>query len=128
MLSGKKRSAWRRFAIFEVVPSRPVLKIEYSTRYGFASGLTDRTSKRMLFSLPIGMRTIEPRSVADALIWLGASKWGAGRRYACIQQQAQVAAVGQDLVDESPSESAQLLLPLWVPHQILLAFAHRDVR
>src|SRR5580692_9432374 len=63
-------------------PSIPVLKIEYNTRYGFASGATERTSTRMLFSLPIGMRIIEPRSTGDALIWFGASKCGSRRRYA----------------------------------------------
>src|SRR5580693_173907 len=36
----------------------------------------------MLFSLPIGMRIIDPRSTGDALIWLGASKCGSRRRYA----------------------------------------------
>src|SRR5215831_10471688 len=50
--------------------------------YGFASGATERTSTRMLLWLPIGMRTIEPRSVGDALIWFGASKCGSRRRYA----------------------------------------------
>src|SRR3954453_16812326 len=59
----------------------PVLKIEYITMYGLASGATERTSTRMLFSLPIGMRTIDPRSTADALIWFGASKCGSSRRY-----------------------------------------------
>src|SRR5580698_10268605 len=59
----------------------PVLKIEYITRYGFESGATDRTSTRMLFSLPMGMRIIEPRSTAEALIWFGASKCGSRRRY-----------------------------------------------
>ena len=49
--------------------------------YGFASGATDRTSTRALRSLPIGTRTIEPRSIAEALIWLGASKCGSSRRY-----------------------------------------------
>ena len=48
--------------------------------YGFASGATERTSTRELFSLPIGMRTIEPRSTAEALIWFGASKCGSSRR------------------------------------------------
>src|ERR1700722_5061502 len=82
MLSGRYRSAWRRFLIFEVSPSRPDLKIEYITMYGFASGATDRTSTRELFSLPMGMRIIEPRSTGEALIWLGASKWGSSRREA----------------------------------------------
>src|ERR1700743_1892640 len=58
-----------------------LLKTEYSTMYGFASGPTERTSTRADFSLPIGMRTIEPRSVAEALIWFGASKCGSRRRY-----------------------------------------------
>src|ERR1700761_960236 len=81
MLSGRYRSAWRRFLIFDVLPCRPLLKIEYSTMYGFASGPTERTSTRADFSLPIGIRTIEPRSVAEALIWFGASKCGSSRRY-----------------------------------------------
>src|SRR5450631_2802089 len=59
----------------------PVLKMENRVRYGFASGATDRTSTRIERELPIGTRTIDPRSVADALIWLGASKWGSRRRY-----------------------------------------------
>jgi hypothetical protein len=41
--------------------------------YGLASGATERTSMRAERSLPSGMRTIEPRSIAEALIWLGAS-------------------------------------------------------
>src|SRR5438067_7069461 len=48
--------------------------------YGFASGATERTSIREDFSLPIGIRIMEPRSTADALIWFGASKWGSRRR------------------------------------------------
>ena len=48
--------------------------------YGFASGPTERTSTRELFSLPIGMRTMEPRSTAEAMIWFGASKCGSRRR------------------------------------------------
>ena len=59
---------------------KPVLKIESITRYGFASGATERTSTRMLRSLPIGMRIIDPRSTAEALIWFGASKCGSSRR------------------------------------------------
>src|ERR1700689_2159760 len=82
MLSGRYRSAWRRFLIFERLPWMPVLNTEYSTMYGFASGPTERTSTRADFSLPIGMRIIEPRSVAEALIWFGASKCGSRRRYA----------------------------------------------
>src|SRR5215831_3486561 len=82
MLSGRYLSACRRFLIFAVSPSSPVLKIEYITIYGFASGPTERTSTRILFSLPIGMRTMEPRSVGEALIWFGASKCGSNRRYA----------------------------------------------
>src|ERR1035437_6862504 len=81
MLSGRYRSAWRRLSTFAVVPSIPVLNNEYRTRYGLASGATDRTSTRMDFELPIGTRTIEPRSVADAFNWLGASKCGSSRRY-----------------------------------------------
>src|SRR3990167_4309338 len=50
--------------------------------YGLASGATLRTSTRAERSLPSGMRIIEPRSIADALIWLGASKCGSSRRYA----------------------------------------------
>src|SRR5581483_426296 len=30
----------------------------------------------------MGTRIMEPRSVGEALIWLGASKWGSKRRYA----------------------------------------------
>src|SRR6202034_149296 len=82
MLSGKYRSAWRRFAIFDVSPSMPDLKTDNITRYGFESGATDRTSTRIDRSLPIGIRIIDPRSTADALIWLGASKCGSSRRYA----------------------------------------------
>src|ERR1700744_6312908 len=81
MLSGKYRSAWRRFLIFDVSPLIPHLNTEYSTIYGFASGPTDLTSTRADFSFPIGMRTIDPRSVAEALIWFGASKCGSRRRY-----------------------------------------------
>src|SRR6516164_9404426 len=65
-----------------LVPSTPVLKIEYITRYGLASGATERTSTRIDRELPIGTRTIEPRSVGEALIWFGASKCGSRRRYA----------------------------------------------
>src|ERR1700761_2457671 len=50
--------------------------------YGFASGPTERTSTRADFSLPMGMRIIDPRSTAEALIWFGASKCGSKRRYA----------------------------------------------
>src|ERR1700681_4653842 len=82
MLSGRYRSACRKFLILAVSPWMPVLKIEYITRYGFASGDTDRTSTRMLFSFPMGMRIIDPRSTGEALIWLGASKCGSSRRYA----------------------------------------------
>src|SRR6185369_1945729 len=46
-----------------------------------ASGAMERTSMRAERSLPRGMRTMEPRSMAEALIWLGASKWGSRRRY-----------------------------------------------
>src|SRR6516164_2118300 len=60
----------------------PVLKMEYIVIYGLASGATERTSTRMERLLPMGTRIIEPRSVADALIWLGASKCGSRRRYA----------------------------------------------
>src|SRR6185312_685345 len=49
--------------------------------YGLASGAMERTSTRAERSLPRGMRTMEPRSMAEALIWLGASKWGSRRRY-----------------------------------------------
>src|SRR6185436_2403672 len=49
--------------------------------YGLASGAMERTSMRAERSLPRGMRTMEPRSMAEALIWLGASKWGLRRRY-----------------------------------------------
>ncbi len=49
--------------------------------YGFASGAIERTSMRADFSLPRGIRTIEPRSMADTLIWFGASKCGSSRRY-----------------------------------------------
>src|SRR5277367_1856370 len=82
MLSERYRFAWRRFLIRDVSPCSPVLKIEYSTMYGFASGPTERTSTRADFSLPIGMRIIDPRSTAEALIWFGASKCGSKRRYA----------------------------------------------
>src|SRR6266478_5336432 len=82
MLSGRYRSACRRFLIFAVSPSSPDLKMENITRYGLASGATERTSTRELFSLPIGIRIIEPRSTGDALIWFGASKCGSSRRYA----------------------------------------------
>src|SRR5579859_1272942 len=82
MLSGRYRSAWRRFLIFAMSPCKPVRNTEYITMYGFASGLTERTSTRDVFSLPIGMRIIEPRSTGEALIWLGASKCGSRRRYA----------------------------------------------
>jgi len=34
------------------------------------------TSIRALRELPMGMRAIEPRSAAEAVIWLGASKCG----------------------------------------------------
>ena len=45
--------------------------MESITRYGFASGATERTSTRILRSLPMGMRIIEPRSTAEALSWFG---------------------------------------------------------
>ena len=45
-----------------------------------ASGATERTSTRMLFWLPMGIRIIEPRSTGEAFIWLGASKCGSRRR------------------------------------------------
>src|SRR3972149_4951164 len=34
---------------------------------------------RALLSLPVGVRTIEPRSLAGGLIWFGASEWGVRR-------------------------------------------------
>ena len=36
---------------------------------------------RAVRSLPIGIRIIEPRSLAETLIWFGASKCGSSRRY-----------------------------------------------
>src|SRR4026209_1551794 len=36
---------------------------------------------RAVRSLPIGMRITEPRSLAETLIWFGASKCGSRRRY-----------------------------------------------
>src|SRR5271170_2411188 len=63
-------------------PSMPVLKSEYSTRYGLASGATARHSTRIDREFPIGTRIMDPRSVAEALIWFGASKCGSRRRYA----------------------------------------------
>ena len=53
---------------FEIGPSSPVRRIVYTLMYGFASGATLRTSIRADFSLPSGIRTIAPRSIADALI------------------------------------------------------------
>src|SRR4051794_28842374 len=82
MLSGRKRVRDFSAALFSTLPSRPVRRIVYTLMYGFESGATDRTSMRALFSLPSGMRTIEPRSIAEALIWFGASKCGSRRRYA----------------------------------------------
>src|SRR3954471_8911322 len=51
-------------------------------RYGLESGAIERTSMRAERWLPIGMRTIEPRSIGEALISFGASKCGSRRRYA----------------------------------------------
>jgi len=47
--------------------------------YGLASGAIERTSIRADRSFPSGIRTIEPRSIAEALIWFGASKCGSSR-------------------------------------------------
>src|SRR5260221_10504476 len=82
MLPGEKRLAERRLGILAMEPSKPVLKMEYITMYGLASGATARTSTRELRSLPMGIRTMEPRSTAEAINWLGASKWGSRRRKA----------------------------------------------
>ena len=74
MLSGRKRVRARLFGSGSLCgPSMPVRSSEKIAMYGFASGAMERTSMRADFSLPSGMRIIEPRSVALALIWFGAS-------------------------------------------------------
>src|SRR5882762_1776174 len=83
----------------------------------------------MLLSLPMGMRIMEPRSVGDALIWLGASKCGstAVGVHAGIEQKTDIVAVGEDAVHERVPQLAEFLLPFGVPEQVLATLADRDV-
>src|SRR5215475_5744611 len=101
MLSGRYRLAERKSLILAVSPSKPVLKIEYITMYGFASGATARTSVRMLRSLPMAIRV-----------------------HARVEEQADVVAVREDAVDEVPAELAELFFPLGIPEEVLAVFAN----
>src|ERR1700722_18323 len=118
MLSGRYRSACRRFLSFEVSPSRPDLKIEYITMYGFASGATDRTSTRELFSLPIGMRIIERRSL-NLVRRVEVRVQTTIGVYAGIQHQANIIGVGQNTIDKRPPRLAQLFFAFRIPKRVL---------
>ena len=80
--------------------------------------------------LPMGTRTIEPRSVAEALIWFGASKCGSRRRYAFTLgfriRQISSAWVRMRSMNSQPN-AGQLLLALFVPEQIGLALGDGNV-
>src|SRR5579885_1210254 len=84
----------------------------------------------MLFSLPMGMRTMEPRSVADALIWFGASKCGSRRRYALTLEfsSRQISLPCVNAVHKVPSKAGEVFLALRVPEKVLAIFADRNVR
>ena len=64
---------------------------------------------RAVRSLPSGMRTIAPRSMAETLIWFGRLEVRIEPPvgvHARVQDQADVVGVGQDPVDEAPREAA----------------------
>ncbi len=76
-----------------------------------ASGATARTSTRIERELPMGTRTMEPRSVAEALNLVGRFEVRIEPPigiHARVQDQAEIQGMGQDAVDELPAELRKL--------------------
>jgi len=85
-----------------------------------ASGLTERTSTRMLFALPMGMRTMDPRSIADAMSWLGLQNGDRdGDSVDARIQQQQMSLPCEMRSDEFPAHLAELLFSFFIPKRVL---------
>ncbi len=98
--------------------------------YGLASGPTERTSTRELFSLPIGMRTIEPRSTAgrdDLIRCFKVRIETAVRVDAGMMDRAKIVADGENAVDELPCVLGDFLFALRIPENVFAALHDTDV-